>query len=295
MTPLDHPPHGLRHDLDRLSAQWHEQRALNAASLQRRQTMGRLAAGVASLAGLTPVGGCAVRADEAAAASTNGGSGGGSGCTVIPAETAGPFPGDGSNRASGALANVLSLSDIVRADIRSSIGGLSGIAAGVPLNLTLTLVNTGSQCAPLAGRAIYLWQCDREGRYSMYSSGVTRQNYLRGVQVTNDAGQVSFQTTFPGCYPGRWPHIHFEVFSSLAVASRGANAIRTSQLALPRAACTEVFNNASGYSASVAHFAAISLASDFVFGDTAAASQMAALAGNLAKGYDAALTVGLAG
>ncbi len=51
-------------------------------------------------------------------------------CRAIPQETAGPFPGDGSNSA----ANVLNQSAAVRNDIRSSFGGLTGTADGVPLH-----------------------------------------------------------------------------------------------------------------------------------------------------------------
>lgn len=50
------------------------------------------------------------------------------------------------------------------------------------------------------------------------------ENYLRGVQVTNASGQVSFTTVFPGCYTGRYPHTHFEVYSSLGLATLGSNA-----------------------------------------------------------------------
>src|SRR5262245_52549372 len=60
--------------------------------------------------------------------------GAGGECSTIPQETAGPFPGDGTNGA-----NALALSGIVRSDIRSSIGGAAGVAAGVPLALRLTL------------------------------------------------------------------------------------------------------------------------------------------------------------
>lgn len=83
---------------------------------------------------------------------------------------------------------------------------------------------------PLAGYAIYLWHCNRDGGYSMYSSGITAENYLRGVQVTDSNGEVTFSTIFPGCYSGRWPHIHFEVYASLdaATTTPASNQVRTS-------------------------------------------------------------------
>ena len=215
-------------------------------------------------------------------------------CSVIPAETGGPYPGDGTNSNSSGIANALTLSGIVRSDIRSSIVGSSTVAAGVPLTVTLKLVNTGASCASLAGYAVYLWHCTREGGYSMYSSGITAENYLRGVQVSDANGEVTFTTIVPGCYSGRWPHIHFEVFSSVAAATTlpAGDAVRTSQLALPKAMCDTVYAT-SGYSASVSNLANISLASDNVFGNDSAAQQMPTVSGSVAAGYTASLTVGI--
>ena len=214
-------------------------------------------------------------------------------CTNIPEETAGPYPADGSNTANGSVVNVLTTSGAVRSDIRSSFGGLSGTATGVPLNVTLKLVNAAGGCASLEGLAVYLWHCTADGNYSLYSSSVANQNFLRGVQVSDASGLVSFTTIFPGCYSGRWPHIHFEVYRSAALATSGSNDVRTSQLALPQDVCNTVYNGDSGYSASVRNLAAITLASDNVFGDDSAINQMATVTGSLASGYLAALTVGL--
>jgi protocatechuate 3,4-dioxygenase beta subunit len=38
---------------------------------------------------------------------------------------------------------------------------------------------------------------------------VRDENYRRGVQETAAVGAVTFTSTFPGCYDGRWPHIHW--------------------------------------------------------------------------------------
>jgi hypothetical protein len=100
----------------------------------------------------------------------------------------------------------------------------------------------------------------------MYSQGITNENYLRGVQVTDANGQVTFTTIFPACYNGRWPHMHFEVYPSLASATSSANKIATSQIALPKAICDQVFAT-TGYSQSVNSFAQTSLATDNVFRD----------------------------
>ena len=224
------------------------------------------------------------------ASTDDAGSGSGSGgtCTKIPEETAGPYPGDGSNGP-----NVLSTSGVVRSDIRTSFGSLSGTAAGVTLTIKLKLTDASNSCAPLAGYAVYLWHCDREGRYSLYSSGVTNQNYLRGVQETDDNGEVTFTSIFPACYSGRWQHIHFEVYPSAAAATSSANKIATSQLALPKSACDEVYAT-TGYSASVSNLASVSLSSDNVFSD-GSSSQLATVTGSTSAGYTASLDVAVNG
>jgi protocatechuate 3,4-dioxygenase beta subunit len=211
------------------------------------------------------------------------GSGSSTCSTKVPEETQGPYPGDGSNGP-----NVLGQTGVVRSDIRSSFAGLSGAADGIPLTVALTIVSAAS-CSPLAGRAIYLWHCDRPGRYSLYSSGVTNQNYLRGVQEADANGRVTFATIFPGCYAGRWPHIHFEVYPSLAVAASVANRIATSQIALPKTACDQVYAT-SGYESSVTNFSQVSLASDMVFSD-GASLELATMSGSVAGGLTAALTI----
>ena len=207
-------------------------------------------------------------------------------CTAIPEETAGPYPGDGSNGV-----NALVQNGIVRSDIRSSFGSASGTAEGVPLNVTLTLVDPTDSCNPLAGCAVYLWHCDRDGNYSLYSSAVQQQNYLRGVQEADANGQVRFQTIFPGCYSGRWPHIHFEVYESLEAATSASKKLATSQLALPKAT-SELVYASSGYASSVANLAGTSLDSDMVFRD-GATTQLASVSGSVSAGFDAMLTVGV--
>jgi len=214
-----------------------------------------------------------------------------SGCTVIPTETGGPYPGDGTNGP-----NVLTQSGIVRGDIRSSFGTSgSNVAAGIPLTQTLQLVNTNGSCASLAGYAIYLWHCTAGGLYSMYSSGVTGENFLRGVQQTDTNGTVTFTTIVPGCYSGRVTHIHFEIYRTLvAAATTGASAVKTSQLTYDRATLTSFYAAAgSVYGNSAANHASSSPATDNVFSD-GYSTQLATLTGSVANGYTSTLTVGIA-
>jgi protocatechuate 3,4-dioxygenase beta subunit len=227
---------------------------------------------------------------SSSASSSSGGSSSGSNsttdsCSKIPEETAGPYPGDGSNGQ-----NVLTRTGVVRSDIRPSLS-TSTVAQGIPLTVQLKLVNINNSCAALTGYAIYLWHCDREGNYSMYSSAVSNEDYLRGVQSTDDTGMVVFQTIFPACYSGRWPHIHFEIYPTLNSAMIYSNKVATSQLALPEAVCDDVYAT-TGYSQSVRNLAQLSLSSDNIFSD-GYSLQMASVTGNTTDGYVASLVVGV--
>ena len=135
---------------------------------------------------------------------------------AVPEETSGPFPGDGSNGP-----NVLSESGVVRRDITKSFGDASGVAEGVPTTLELKLLDVAGGGGPLAGAAVYVWHCDKAGRYSLYDGDIASENYLRGVQESDADGKLSFETIFPAAYSGRWPHIHFEVYEDLDAATAG--------------------------------------------------------------------------
>jgi protocatechuate 3,4-dioxygenase beta subunit len=223
----------------------------------------------------------------AACASNSGSTASSTSAGEIPDETAGPYPGDGSNGP-----NVLSESGIVRSDIRSSFGGSSGTAEGVPMNLELVISDLANGGAAFAGVAVYVWHCDRAGGYSMYSSGVEDQNYLRGVQIADETGRVRFTSIFPACYSGRWPHIHFEVYPDEAGITDASNAIATSQVALPQDACDQVYAQ-DGYEQSVSNLAEISLDSDNVFGDDGGATQLGTVTGDVTSGYTVSLSVGV--
>ncbi|KSU54421.1 intradiol ring-cleavage dioxygenase [Microbacterium enclense] len=202
----------------------------------------------------------------------------------IPDETAGPYPGDGSNGA-----DVLERSGIVRSDLRSSLDG-GATAAGVPMTLNLTVYDTANGDVPFAGAAVYVWHCDVQGRYSMYSSGIENETYLRGVQVVGADGVVSFTSIFPGCYDGRWPHIHFEVYPNVDAITDASNAIATSQVALPQAACEIVYADPV-YPSSASNLSRVSLDSDNVFGDDGGALELATTSGDNAAGWTVSLGV----
>lgn len=217
--------------------------------------------------------GTAASADSTAATASAG--------SEIPDETAGPYPGDGTNGP-----NALTESGVVRTDIRSSFGSSNGTADGIETTMTLTIADAATG-DPIPGAALYLWHCNRDGQYSMYD--ITNENYLRGVQVADDAGVVHFTSIFPGCYSGRWPHAHFEVYGSIDDATVGSNAIKTSQIAYPEAACNEAYT-ATGYESSVTNLSRVSLATDNVFRD-GAEDQLAAITGSPSDGFELSLLI----
>jgi protocatechuate 3,4-dioxygenase beta subunit len=203
----------------------------------------------------------------------------------IPEETAGPYPGDGSNGP-----NVLTESGVVRSDITTSFGSARGVAAGVPLTLRFKVYDlTGEDVEILAGAAVYAWHCDSAGNYSMYDGDAVNENFLRGVQETGDDGWLQFTTIFPGCYAGRWPHVHFEVYETLDQATSASNKLRTSQLAFPQDVCEQVYAT-SGYESSVSNLAGVSLDSDGIFSD-GYSLQLAKMTGSVEEGFVATLSV----
>jgi protocatechuate 3,4-dioxygenase beta subunit len=258
--------------------------------MTRRRALQLLAVG-----GLATVVGCGTSYGDSAA-TTAGSSASGSttaaadttaGTTAeIPEETGGPYPADGSNGV-----NVLTESGIVRSDITSSFGSASGTAAGVPLAIALTILDVSAGGTPLEGAAVYLWHCNRDGEYSLYSPAIANENYLRGVQESDAGGRVTFSSIYPAAYSGRWPHIHFEVYPSLAEATAAGTKLVTSQIALPEDACKLVYAT-SGYEQSVQNLAQTSLATDMVFSD-GYSTQLGTVTGSVDRGMTVALNVGV--
>jgi protocatechuate 3,4-dioxygenase beta subunit len=265
---------GLRFDVDTL--------------LDRRRMLAFLGLGAAGL-GLAACG--SGSGSAASSTSTSSSSAGSTTAAVasgeIPDETAGPYPGDGSNGP-----DVLEQSGIIRSDIRSSFGDYSGTADGVPMTLELVVSDLADGGVPFEGVAVYVWHCTREGGYSLYSDGVEDQNFLRGVQIADAQGRVTFTSIFPACYDGRWPHIHFEVYPDQASIADSTSAIATSQVALPQNVCEQVYAQ-DGYEDSVSNLARVSLTSDNVFGDDGGASQLGTVTGDVSSGYHVLLAVGV--
>lgn len=269
MHDHDDHRHGLQYDLEALAEQRHRRRSVLAM-----MGGGSLAALAAAFPGF-------VAAAEL--------------CIADPETTNGPYPADGSNTAPGGTSNILTESGVVRSDIRSSFGTSTNTAPGVPLTLNIKVGDAASDCAALAGYAVYVWHCTHDGLYSLYT--LPDENYLRGVQIADADGMVSFTTIFPGCYRGRWPHIHFEVYPDAAAATDRRNAVLTSQFAMPADACKSVYDSTAGYEASIQNLAEITVESDNVFHSGTAeqiSAMTPALSGSPADGFVADVAVGIA-
>ena len=197
-------------------------------------------------------------------------------CTLTATETDGPYP----------LYAILTNSILTREDITEG-------KTGVPLTLTITLQDLSNGCTPISGAGIYIWHCDKDGVYSGYATstnaGSTTTTFLRGVQVTDSNGQLTFTTIYPGWYAGRITHIHAQVYLNDSLVS--GTAIATTQLAFPIDVTTAVYNSSlytKGQNTSVTSFSA-----DNVFSD-GTSTEMLSLTGDTTNGYAATMTISIA-
>ena len=254
--------------------------------LTRRRVLGLVGVGVGAAA-LAACGASSSGSSSSGSSSTStGGSASNTSTTAdgeIPQETNGPYPADGTNGT-----NVLTESGIVRSDITSSLDGGTTVD-GVPLTFTFTVTDMANDNVPFEGVAVYLWQCDAQGLYSMYSEGVEDETYLRGVQVADAKGQVTFKTIVPGCYTGRWTHMHFEVYPDADSATTGDNAIATSQVAFPEKMLNKVYE-LDTYAGSADNLTQVSLENDNVFSD-GYDLEMGKFSGSPSAGYKGSLSV----
>lgn len=216
-------------------------------------------------------------------------------CLPMPSETAGPFPADGAYGRNAKAINVLTREGVIREDLRPSFSGLTPVAEGVPFSMEIKLVTAGESCTPLGGRALYLWHCDAVGGYSIYDDA--DRNYLRGVGITDATGTARFTTIVPGCYDGRWPHVHFEVFDSPDSMNSGRDSLLISQFALPEEMCRTVYQADDRYSNGIRALDRISLTRDLAFRDNNTAemaAQMMSVTGSASDAFFGKISIGLA-
>ncbi|MBC6612190.1 intradiol ring-cleavage dioxygenase [Hymenobacter sp. BT507] len=201
---------------------------------------------------------------------TGGTSTGSNSCTVAPTETEGPFP-------------TKAPASYVRSDITDG-------RTGYKLTVNITVTNSSSSCAALAGALVDIWHCDAEGNYSEYGgSGMQSVNYasvhfLRGRQTTNANGLVSFTSIFPGWYSGRATHIHVHVYSA------SGTSLKVTQIAFPEGSGTALAA-VGGYAKGMTGYTYNK--SDNVFSDDTAGVEIATVTGNTTDGFTLAISLGV--
>lgn len=181
---------------------------------------------------------------------------------TTPEETEGPFP----------TKNPSSL----------TIKDIKGDRIGIPLTIHLTIQNENQGWANAKGIIVDIWHCDSNGYYSEYggsgmqSIDMTNAHFLRGRQVSNEEGQVSFDSIFPGWYPSRAPHIHVHIYDNQG------KSLLISQIAFPTSVCDTVYTEANQYYKKGKQ--ETSNAGDNVFSNSLA-TELATITGNVKEGY----------
>lgn len=197
-------------------------------------------------------------------------------CTVTNSETAGPFP-------------TLTPSSLVRTNI-------TGDRTGIPMDITITIINVNANCTALQGALVDIWHCDKDGYYSQYGGtgmqtvNYTNNTFLRGRQTTDTNGQVAFTSIFPGWYTGRSTHIHVHIYSA------SGTSLLVTQIAFPEGSNSAVVqvNSATSYGYTKGMTGYTYNANDNVFSD-GVSSEMSAITGSIANGFDLTHTIYVAG
>ena len=189
-------------------------------------------------------------------------------CAVSPSEAAGPFP-------------IKTPADWVRENI-------IGDREGIPLMITVEVEDANNDCQPLEGVLVDIWHCDATGNYSEYINQIdgdfTNQHFLRGRQVSDANGIASFISIYPGWYPGRAPHLHFEIKSSSGLS------LLITQTAFPEDISNTVYatpNYNGNFNTSNAN--------DVAFGNSLDNNMASSVTGNITDGYTLLATIKVAG
>ncbi|MBV6635823.1 intradiol ring-cleavage dioxygenase [Mameliella alba] len=185
-------------------------------------------------------------------------------CMVLPETTEGPYYFD---------------PELVRRDITEG-------REGEAMRLQLQVVD--ADCQPIEGARVDIWHCDARGIYSGYRNRGTDidargETFLRGTQTTGDRGVATFDTIYPGWYPGRTTHIHYKVFLD-------ERSVLTSQIFFPDALSEYLFQAVAPYNER--EDPRDTMNRDDWIAQRAGEGAFAAIR-EQASGYDAALVVGI--
>lgn len=128
--------------------------------------------------------------------------------------------------------------ELVRADITEG-------KEGVAMDMVIQVVD--ASCRPLAGARVDIWHCDAQGNYSGYANqgsdgtlDTSGETFLRGTQMADARGIVTFRTIYPGWYRGRTTHIHHKVFLD-------ETNVLTGQIFFPDALSQYLYDNVPPY------------------------------------------------
>lgn len=239
--------------------------------MSRREAIGLLAA--AGAGAMLGCGGSASTTTATTTASTTANSS----CTVTPEGEEGPYFVDDS--ATG----------FARSDIRSNLDG-STIQDGIPLTLNIYTYDSEKSCAAMANVQVDIWHCNGSGVYSAEDvEDTSGETWLRGYQLTDSNGLVTFKTIVPGWYAGRTTHIHLRLRSTYDSTTTGGT--NTTQLFFPQDVIDTINTTISPYSAEGTN--PTTNANDHVYSGETDGANLLTLNGDNSSGYTATCKINL--
>jgi protocatechuate 3,4-dioxygenase beta subunit len=179
-----------------------------------------------------------------------------------------------------------------RSDIRSDIAG-TNVQSGVLFTLNIYVYDRNNNCAAMQNAQVDIWHCSASGVYSGIKSSTngsgadyTSQSWLRGYQLTDSSGKVSFTTIVPGWYTGRTTHIHIRFRSSYNSASSGS--ANTAQLFFDQTFLNNLNTTVSPYSSLGTN--SVTNAGDSIY-NSEGGTTVLSLSGSATSGYTATFSV----
>lgn len=195
-------------------------------------------------------------------------------CVKTRSETEGPFP--------------------TKNPAAFQIHDITDNRTGIPFIIELSFKNTLQNCAPAWGIVADIWHCDKDGYYSEYGGAgnpfqtkdMRNEHFLRGRQITNPDGVLSYKSIFPGWYDGRATHIHVHVYDH-----KGKSLLIT-QIAFPEGANSAVnqvnASTANGYTKGMNGYTYNAQDGEFKDG---VSDEMSTITGTVATGYKLTHTI----
>ena len=178
-----------------------------------------------------------------------------------------------------------------RSNILSNLDGTSA-QTGIPLTLRIYIYDSENSFTAVAGAQVDIWHCNASGVYSNESVESTLgQSWLRGYQLTDSTGLVTFTTIIPGWYEGRTTHIHLRVRSKYSEASSTSDGTNTTQLFFSQAVLDYIYTNVSPYNTKGKD--TTTNVSDHVYTPEIKGEMLLTLTGDYTSGYAATFAINL--